>query len=247
MNKIKVIEPLIFRNYDNVKCAISTRNGGVSPPPFGLNLSYRVGDKKEYVDKNRELFFGYTGIPSGRVSYQLQVHSSDSNFVSDVSFFANSDALYTNVPGNYLAISIADCIPVFLYFPSARFIAAIHSGWRGTNQMITKKTIFKIKKEYKLNAEECLAYIGPGISFRNFKVNRDVFGLFDDSVKEVRNGEYYVDLKKEIYMQLTDSGLRKGNIEVSDLCTVREKETFHSFRRDGNSSGRMLAVIGLKY
>jgi copper oxidase (laccase) domain-containing protein len=40
-------------------------------------------------------------------------------------------------------------------------------------------------------------------------------------------------------------GLAESNIEVSKHCTISEAGVFHSYRRDGNRSGRMLAVIGI--
>ncbi|MFA5403809.1 MAG: laccase domain-containing protein [Ignavibacteria bacterium] len=40
-------------------------------------------------------------------------------------------------------------------------------------------------------------------------------------------------------------GVREENIEVSDFCTYKEKDLFHSYRRDKDKSGRMLGVIGL--
>jgi copper oxidase (laccase) domain-containing protein len=41
------------------------------------------------------------------------------------------------------------------------------------------------------------------------------------------------------------SGLRVEHIEVSPHCTICSPALFHSYRRDGKKSGRMLAVIGM--
>jgi copper oxidase (laccase) domain-containing protein len=35
------------------------------------------------------------------------------------------------------------------------------------------------------------------------------------------------------------------NVEVSSQCTICEPNTFHSFRREKDQSGRMMGVIGL--
>jgi copper oxidase (laccase) domain-containing protein len=69
-----VIRPGVFP--PGVTAAFSTRNGGVSPPPLGMNLSFMVGDDPVNVRKNREIFFGALGIPPGRVAIPGQVHGT---------------------------------------------------------------------------------------------------------------------------------------------------------------------------
>ena len=41
---------------------MSTRRGGVSPEPLGMNLSFNVGDARDNVLKNRGLFARALGI-----------------------------------------------------------------------------------------------------------------------------------------------------------------------------------------
>jgi copper oxidase (laccase) domain-containing protein len=43
--------------------------------------------------------------------------------------------------------------------------------------------------------------------------------------------------------QLEAAGVRSDRIEDVPGCTRHEPERFHSFRRDGADSGRMLAAI----
>ena len=58
MNKIPTIQAECFRNHPLIQFGMSTRRGGVSPEPLGMNLSFNVGDDSANVKKNRELFFG---------------------------------------------------------------------------------------------------------------------------------------------------------------------------------------------
>jgi YfiH family protein len=224
---------------------LSTRFCGNGEPPYYFNLSYRVGDKNEKVRENRKIFFKELGIEEDLVSFQRQTHSVKSNHVKSPAFFEDSDALYTNLKNNFLAVSIADCIPVLLYEPDKKVVAAIHSGWKGTLNNITSVTINKLIKEFSIDVEKIIAYIGPGISVNNFEVGKDVADLFDEGVKENRDGKYFIDLKKHNYIQLQKIGVRNENIEVSGYCTFKEKDLFHSYRRDRDKSGRMLAVIGM--
>jgi polyphenol oxidase len=242
---MQIIRPRIFSQFPGIISGVSTRLCGNDEPPFYFNLSYRVGDKKEKVRENRKIFFGGLGIEEDAVSFQRQTHSVNSNLVSGPKFFEDSDALYTNLKNNFLAVSIADCIPVLLYEPDKKIIAAIHSGWKGTLNKITTVTIEKLKKEFSIDAGKIYAYIGPGISVKNFEVRKDVADLFTDDVKNFRSGRYFIDLKKHNCMQLQELGVKRDKIEISDYCTFEEKELFHSYRRDRDKSGRMLAVIGI--
>ena len=88
-------------------------------------------------------------------------------------------------------------------------------------------------------------YIGAGISCRSFEVKDDfsgtVSGLFDSApyLTEL-DGRRYFDLEKCVYERLLETGVKI--IERAGICTYRDK-IFHSYRRDGASSGRMLTVV----
>ena len=51
------------------------------------------------------------------------------------------DALVTNVPGVAISVRTADCIPVLMYDPINKAVAAVHAGWRGTVQRISQKML----------------------------------------------------------------------------------------------------------
>jgi polyphenol oxidase len=242
---MKIIKSKIFEKFPELKFGISTKNVENSEPPFYFNLSYRIGDKPESVKKNRGIFFNELGINEKQVSFQRQTHSVNSNFVTHPAFFEDSDALYTNTKNNFLAVSIADCIPVFLYESEKKIVAAIHSGWKGTLNKITTVTIEKLAKDFSFNVKKAFVFIGPGISIENFEVSNDVAVLFDENVKTNRDGKYFIDLKKHNYRQLVELGVKIENIEVSEHCTFKEKDLFHSYRQDREKAGRMLGVIGI--
>ncbi|HMS65239.1 MAG TPA: peptidoglycan editing factor PgeF [Ignavibacteria bacterium] len=246
MEKTKVIYSGLFKKYPELVFGFSTKAGGVSPEPYCMNLGASVGDDIKNVEKNREIFFNELGIQKEMVTFQKQIHSSVINYSDHPQFFDPCDAIFTDKNDNFLAVSVADCIPVFLYEPEKKIVAGIHSGWKGTFDKILTKTIEKLKSEFIIDTSKLIAYIGPGISRENYEVGEEVGILFDKDVRFEKNGKYYLDLKKDNYNQLLKSGLKKVNIEVSDLCTFNEKELLHSYRRDGIISGRMFGVIGMK-
>jgi len=241
-----VLRPKIFEQFDNVVCGLSLRYAETPRPPFDFNMSLKIGDDPQAVKQNRQKFFNMLGIDGRKVTFQFQVHSNIHNYVSETAFFRGSDGLYTDRKNLFLAVNVADCIPVFMYDSVNHIVAAIHSGWKGTHMKIASLTLSTLIDKFGTKPENVFAYIGPGISVKNFEVGKEVFDLFDDEFKEVRNGKYYVDLKKDIYVRLIKQGVRKENLQVTKYCTYEDSDKFHSYRRDKDKSGRMLGIIGMK-
>lgn len=240
------IKPGIFDKFGNVVCGVSTRFGKRPRPPFDFNMSFKVGDDTDAVKRNRKDFFDALGIDGDNVSFQFQTHSTIHNYVEETSFFNGSDGLYTDKKGLFLAVNVADCVPVFVYDAENEVVAGIHSGWKGTQQKIVTHTIDTLIEKYKTKPENLYVYVGPGISVKSFEVGEEVFDMFDDEFKEVREGKMYVDLKKDIFTRLIKQCVPKKNIEVCEYCTFADDGLFHSYRRDRGKSGRMLGVIGVK-
>jgi hypothetical protein len=76
-----------------------------------------------------------------------------------------------------------------------------------------------------------------------YEVGEEVAIMFGNKVVPYHKKKIFIDLKKENTHQLLQQGVLENNIEVSTSCTICEKELFHSYRRDGKKSGRMMAVI----
>lgn len=243
---MQIIRSNLFNKFPKLLFGFSTKNGGISPEPYCLNLSRNVGDNPGNVERNRKLFFDELGIKKEQITFQKQIHSVTIKYSPEPQLFEDCDAIYTDKKNNFLAVGVADCVPVFVYSPEKKIIAAIHSGWKGTQGRIVEKTIEKILSEFAIDISKLTAYIGPSISGENYEVGEDVAKFFDNDVKIKRGMKYLLDLKKENYKQLFNCGLKKENIEVSELCTFREKDLLHSYRRDGKKSGRMFGVIGMK-
>lgn len=242
---MKIIHPDIFKKFPEIKFGFSTAVGGISPPPFGMNLSLATNDSEENVHKNRELFFGGLDIPMEKINFQKQIHSDISKCVLTGGFSGECDATYTNVMDTFLTVSVADCLPVFLYDQVNKVISAIHAGWRGSAEKIVLKTIDKIKSDFDSNPADLIAYLGPCISQEFFEVGPEVGELFRSEVKFSKGEKFHIDLKKENLHQLLEAGVLENNIEISPHCTYSESDTFHSYRRDRDSSGRMFGVIGM--
>jgi polyphenol oxidase len=241
-----IIKPFIFKNHLEVVFGFSTKIGLNRKSPYYFNLSYSVGDKKDILDTNRKLFFEALGLDENSVSYQKQVHEDFIREVNNSGNCGESDALITNTKNLGLAISTADCPAIFIYDPINKVIAAVHSGWRGTEKKIVQKTVVKLKNEFNSDPENLVCYLGPSISQINYEVGEEVARKFDSEFILKKANRYFLDLAGANYKMLTDEGIKKSNIQKSCLCSFEYESLLHSYRRDGQKSGRALGVIAMK-
>ena len=125
-------------------------------------------------------------------------------------------------------------------------IAAVHSGWQGTEQQILLKTLLMLQKDYSSKPENMIVYIGPSISKSNYEVGKEFEEKFDKAYLKPKGDKFLLDVSGINYQILLDFGIPKNQIQKSGLCTYEFSTLFHSYRRDGNLSGRSLGVIAIK-
>ena len=241
--------PALFAPFGELRAAESTRHGGISPAPYhSLNLGYNTDDRPEHTTENRRLFFTALGIDPAAVASSHQCHGTSILTATQPGRYDGYDALITNEPGLFVAVSIADCVPVLVYDPVRRVVAAIHAGWRGTAGGIVGKTLRAMQDQFGTHPADCVGYVGTCIDQTSFVVSRDVADAFaNDFVQESHQaGKFLVDLKAANARQFTDFGIPSAQIERSPYSTVLNNNDYFSHRAERGTTGRMLAVIGLK-
>lgn len=244
---MKIVRSILLSTFPEVLFGMSTNTGGIHSDTMGLNLSFNVGDHPEQVQANRNAFFTALGVPGDRIAFTQQEHTVNIASVTMPGTCEHCDALVTDRTDLFLAISIADCTPLILYDPVRHCIAGIHAGWRGTAGRIVSRTIEKIVSEYGTDPRDLVAFIGPSAGKCCYEVGREVAEQFDErSSVQKADGKFMLDVKHANMLQLLESGVRNTNIEVHSDCSIHDP-LYHSHRRDGKRSGRMLAVIGKTY
>lgn len=225
---------------------MSTRGGGVSPEPYGMNLSFNVGDDEKNVIANREKFFGDVGIRVNALALTRQVHGDTVTHVCAPGSYARCDALISNKPGVFLAITVADCLPVFLFDPVTSSVAAVHIGWRGSKLRILGKALRAMADEFGVKAGDLISFMGPSARVCCYEVGGEVAVGFPENVlRRSTSARVHLDLMQFNRNILLEAGVRETNIEVLHYCTICNGDLFHSYRREGKESGRMMGVIGL--
>ena len=237
----------------------STRNGGVSRPPFhSLNLGYNTDDLKAHVEGNRSTFVRAFDLPLHQLLTVKQVHGKDLLLIDesnlDLSHFTRVevDAIVTNQPGIMIGILTADCYPLLLWNKQQTAIAAIHIGWRGAADGLISKTVKAMTTHFACTPQDLSAAIGPGIGADKYEVDRpvrDVFrqgsGFWNEIARETRLGHWNLNLALSCRLQLEQAGLTPDAIEDAAQCTFAHAEMFFSYRRDEGQTGRQLGFIML--
>jgi YfiH family protein len=244
--KMYIIKPHIFKKFPDIIFGFSTKVSQGVKPPYYFNLSYSVGDEKSLVDMNRKEFFESIGLSVSNVGFQRQIHSDIVQVIGCGGDNGASDALITGKKNLGLAIAVADCTPIFIYEKKIKVIAAVHSGWNGTEQRILQKSLIKLRQEFNSKPENMIVYIGPSISQANYEVGKEVADKFDQTFVKPKDEKYLLDVSGINYQMLLNFGIPKNQIQKSELCTFEFNTLLHSYRRDGNLSGRSLGVIAIK-
>ena len=166
-----------------------------------------------------------------------------------------SDGLITNKRGIVLATTNADCILLLFFDPVKKIIANTHSGWKGTLQEISIKTVEKMINIYGCNPKDIIVCICPSIRKCHFEVGVDVKDMFSEHFKKLgninefisnTNGKWYVDTVCINKRLLKGIGILEENIEDSGICSVCNSDIIHSYRAEGENYGLSTALIVLK-
>lgn len=243
-----LIKPRLLDGSDEIKAWFSLKNeqyGSKNEVP-GLNLGFNTPQKKEQVEENRSALISSLSMDEKWMAYADQVHSNRVQVVSQGGIFPSTDGLITKIPGLTLAIQVADCAAVLLWDSTAKVIAALHAGWRGAVGDIVPKGIEMMVKE-GAKPENLHAFVSPCLSVENFEVGQEVAEQFPDEQVDYQNFEKpHVNLKGFIKQQMLEAKIPEENIEIHPECTITEAEKYYSYRREGNQSGRMMALIQIR-
>lgn len=147
-----------------------------------------------------------------------------------------ADALITEVPGLYVTVRTADCLPLLIADVRQRKVAAVHAGWRGTAAGIPLATLQSMGS----TPSDVWIAIGPGIGPCCFEVGDEVAREFGAT------GRQCIDLFRHNLKHLSDFGVPLSQIDIDAPCTRCTPDEFHSFRRDREAAGRMHAAIALR-
>jgi len=240
-----------FKKYKEIAHFVTTTEGWTSG-----NKPRFTGDREaDYIDFRKELAVS-CHCDVSRYVFARQTHSNHVAIVTSensVTAIPDTDALITNEPGLFVCVQTADCVPVLLFDPQQKVVAAIHAGWRGTVSKIAKIAVQQMSESFGCDPVNILAGIGPSIHMHAYEVGSEVIEAVEASFSNspallkpsMNEGKAYFDLWEANLTVLLESGIRGENIEVMGLCSFEQADLFYSARRQGIDTGRMVSGIRL--
>ena len=173
--------------------------------------------------------------------------------------YSKTDGLITNKSNFVLSTTNADCILLLFFDPITKTIANVHSGWKGTLQRISVKTIEKMKKEFNCMPENIICCICPSIRKCHFEVDKDVKEQFENEFKDINisnsieimdkqpnKEKWNIDTVLINKILLKKEDLIEENIIDSGICSMCNSDIIHSFRVEKENYGLETALICLK-
>jgi YfiH family protein len=160
-----------------------------------------------------------------------------------------ADAIVSTDPARVVTVRVADCVPVLLADRNGRAVAAVHAGWRGTAAGVAGAAVERMETE-GIRPADLVASIGPSIGPCCYEVGEVVWREFLKAWPDApgwfsadRPGRWRLDLWQATVDQLVRAGVGREAIGRADVCTRHHEGVCHSYRREGDRAGRMVAAI----
>jgi YfiH family protein len=227
-----------------------TRTGGVSVGPFASMSFARAKEPEEHVDENLRRLAWAIGYPPEALFEVSQVHGARvvrppaQPQASQTAGRAKPEADAIVIATGAAGVRVADCVPVLVGAVDTGEAAAIHAGWRGAVGGVIGAALAELGRGRKVAA------IGPCIGACCFEVGDDVAAQIAEATRQPdvivpasKGGKAHVDLRRAVRALLRAAEVADDDIEDVAGCTRCDEGRFFSYRRDGERSGRHLAVI----
>lgn len=207
-----------------------------------FDLRFFGGIQRSDAEERLALLASDVGLDRQVLSHQ--VHSAEvlmhSGYAEGLSVAPDADGHLTNEPGLLLAVTVADCVPVFVVGPVSRAIALLHAGWRSAAAGILERGLVRLESEYGVRSGEVFVHFGPAICASCYEVGPEVFRALGQPDP---GGPAPIDLRSVLARQAVTLGVRPTHISLSSHCTRCGDTPFYSHR--GGDVGRQLAILGI--
>jgi polyphenol oxidase len=150
------------------------------------------------------------------------------------------DGHATNTAGLLLTVLVADCVPVYLLDPASKALALLHAGWRGTAAGILEAGVKQLESLGVRKRTDIVMHCGVSICGDCYEVGAEVIeATWGRTPKRAEK----LDLREVLAAQAAELGIR--HVTKSKWCTAHDAGSFHSYRSNGKSAGRMAAYLGV--
>jgi polyphenol oxidase len=162
--------------------------------------------------------------------------------VCGVVIAGEADGHVTAAPGILLAVSVADCVPIYIAAREPRAVALLHGGWRGVVAGILERGLEALRDLADAGPDQLHVHFGPAICGRCFEVGPEVpaaLGLDADP-----HDRSHVDLRSLLAGRVIDLGVPARQVSISSYCTRCGDSPFYSHR--AGCAERQVALLGVR-
>lgn len=158
---------------------------------------------------------------------------------SGVLLAGEADGLTTDEAGTLLAVTVADCVPVFVLDPASGALALLHAGWRGAAAGVLEEGLRTLEERYGSRPSGLRIHLGPAICGSCYEVGPEVA----EALGRQADGKVRLDLRAILAERATAAGVPSRRVSRSGACTRCGTDHFFSYRGTGTTQ-RMAAFLG---
>jgi YfiH family protein len=224
-------------------------------PRCGISLGSAGAMKPKRDDANRSRFFRGAGIDPGSVVSVSQIHSRIVRVAESAAPFADypeGDGVITGNRDLVPCVTVADCMPIFVFDPESGCFGALHSGWRGTG--IVRTALELAADEWNAKPENFSVVLGPHIRSCCYTVDAERAGHFtknygpscvSEDANRIAEGSQWpfrLSLAEANRLLCLELGVREDRILDVGSCTACGSE-YGSNRREGADAFTHMAAF----
>lgn len=217
-----------------------TTNRGAPASEFDLGL-FSGGSPSELVRERWNRLLAATGMRAA--VHARQVHEAAVQMHGEVATGLNlvspCDGHVTSEAGILLAVTTADCVPIFVVDADERAVAVLHAGWRGTAAGVLERGLAMLSRGS--GARELRVHLGPAICGDCYEVGPEVFEALGEPVP---SSPAVLDLRGVLERRALEAGVDPSSVTVSEHCTRCTGSGLFSHR--GGDLGRQVGYLGIR-
>jgi len=209
----------------------------------------RMGASWETRHPGKMAVLNELGVAAERVCFVKQKHTRRVEIITDsvrgaADDLIEADGMISPDSADVLAVTVADCMPVYLHDEKTGVRALLHSGWKGTG--IALEALKIMHSTFGCRPEDVVAVLGPSIGSCCYNVDAVRAAQFENEWGEPgvkkRGGNFYISLRGANRQMLETAGI--SEIIDIDECTCCG-HNLGSYRREGPDAFSQMMVLSL--
>jgi len=208
---------------------------------LGLGGDAAVG---RVLDRWRQVrqSLGFPTLFVGRQVHGASLALHDAAAVRGLAILDDVDGHVVPQPGVVAAVTVADCVPVFVIDPARRVGALLHAGWRGVAAGILERAVGLLHMRGS-PPERLLVHLGPAICGACYEVGPEVHAAVRPDVPPPAH-PVPLDLRAALADRAVRAGVPRTGVTRSAFCTRCHSDRFASHRAGRHE--RQAAVLGVR-